>query len=104
MEQMRLAFEMALKNKLSQKSSYTQSEETALMKNFRYYDIDSDGYLSMNEWFKAIEKIGVVLPTMGNLKELFYLYDSDNDGKICCKEFCDIVFRQNPIGYIIFLH
>lgn len=99
MEQMRLGFEMALKNKLSQKTNSLQSEETTLMKNFRYFDIDSDGYVTMSEWFKAIEKVGVVVPSLDNLKELFAFYDQDNDGKVSYKEFSNALYRHKTPTY-----
>ena len=97
MEQMRVGFEIALKSKLSQKTTSVQSEETTLMRNFRYFDIDADGYVSMSEWFKAIEKIGVIVPTLDNLKELFVYYDQDGDGKINYKEFSDMLYRNNSL-------
>eukprot|EP00829_Urostomides_striatus_P011778 TRINITY_DN2972_c0_g1_i2.p1 TRINITY_DN2972_c0_g1~~TRINITY_DN2972_c0_g1_i2.p1 ORF type:complete len:149 (+),score=58.96 TRINITY_DN2972_c0_g1_i2:66-512(+) len=97
MESLRLGFEIALKNKLAQKTSSLQSEETLLMKCFKYFDTDNDGYLSMNEWFKSIEKIGVVVPTLEDLKQLFLCYDASREGKIECKAFCDCIFRHSTI-------
>lgn len=95
MESLRLGFEIALKNKLSQKTSSLQSEETLLMKCFKYFDTDNDGYLSMNEWFKSIEKIGVVVPTLEDLKQLFLYYDKARENRIECKAFCDCIFRPS---------
>jgi len=40
---MRAAFEKELKNKLALKSSGKQSEETILMKAFKYFDLDNSG-------------------------------------------------------------
>ncbi len=94
---MRLGFEMALKNKLLQKTNSLQSEETVLMRSFRYFDSNADGYVSMHEWFKGIEKIGVVVPTLEDLKQLFAYYDADGDGKINYKEFCDVVFKRKSL-------
>jgi len=92
---MRLGFEMALKNKLSQKTNSLQSEETTLMKSFRYFDIDADGYVTMSEWFKGIEKIGVVVPSLDKFKELFIIYDQDKDGKINYREFCNALYKPS---------
>ena len=96
MEQMRLGFEMALKNKLAQKTSSFQTEETVLMKSFRHFDTDADGFVNMNEWFKGVEKIGVVVPTLEDLKQLFAYYDTDKDGKMDYREFSDAIFRRRP--------
>ena len=95
MEQLKQGFEMALKNKLSQKTSSLQSEETVLMRCMKYFDTDNDGYVSMNEWFKTIEKIGVVVPTLEDLKQLFLYYDSKREGRLECKGFCDRIFRPS---------
>ena len=97
MEQMRLGFEMALKNKLAQKTNSLQSEESTLIRSFRYFDSDADGYVSMNEWFKGIEKIGVVVPTIEDLKRLFQQYDKSGDGKINYKEFAEMLYRPKAI-------
>jgi len=98
MEAMRYGFEMALKNKLAQKTNSLQTEETAMMKYFRFFDTDYDGYLSKFEWFKGIEKIGVVVPSLQDLEQLFAYYDSDHDGKINYKEFADVVFKKMPVS------
>lgn len=52
-----------MKNKLSQKSSGTQSEETVLMKSFKYFDLNNNGTVEPEEFAKAIEKIGIMIPT-----------------------------------------
>jgi Ca2+-binding EF-hand superfamily protein len=36
-----------------------QSEETTLLKAFKFFDIDNSGNLSPDEFAKAIEKIGI---------------------------------------------
>lgn len=96
---MRLGFEMALKNKLGQKTNSLQSEETVLMRAFRHFDVDADGLVNTNEWFKGIEKIGVVVPTIEDLKKLFSYYSRRPDGKISYKEFCDQIFRPKTTKY-----
>ena len=57
------SFERELKNKLAQKSSGTQSEETVLMKSFKYFDLNNNGTVEPEEFAKAIEKIGIMIPT-----------------------------------------
>lgn len=86
---------MALKNKLLQKSNIMQSEEAVLMRSSKHFDYDNDGKLTMGEWFKSIEKIGVVVPSVEDLKRLFQIYDSDHDGMIDYKEFANSIFRPN---------
>ena len=52
-----------MKNKLAQKSSGTQSEETVLLKSFKYFDLNNNGTVEPEEFAKAIEKIGIMIPT-----------------------------------------
>ena len=52
-----------MKNKLSQKASGSQSEETVLMKSFKYFDLNNNGTVEPEEFAKAIEKIGIMIPT-----------------------------------------
>lgn len=48
---------------MAQKSSGSQSEETVLMKAFKYFDLNSNGTVEPEEFAKAIEKIGIMIPT-----------------------------------------
>jgi calcyphosin len=58
-----LSFEKELLKKLSQKASGTQSEETVLIKSFKYFDLNNNGTIEPEEFGKAIEKIGIMIPT-----------------------------------------
>ena len=100
MDQLKNGFETALRVKLSQKSMASQGEETILLRNFKYFDSDNDGFISLNEWFKAVEKIGVVVPSLGDLEQLFCVYDLDGDGKIDYREFVNILYGRIKPGYI----
>lgn len=103
MSQLKRSFEIALKDKLSQKATANFGDEVVLLKSFRYFDANNDGCVSLNEWYKAIEKIGVVVPTLNDLKELFYTYDTDADGLLNYKEFSDYLYCQKPLKYFSFL-
>ena len=52
-----------MKNKLAQKASGAQSEETVLLKAFKYFDLNNSGAVEPDEFAKAIEKIGIMIPT-----------------------------------------
>jgi len=43
MKTLKLAFEKEVKNKLTLKNSGRQSEETLLLKAFKYFDLDNSG-------------------------------------------------------------
>ena len=38
-------------------------EEQVVMKNFKFYDVNSSGGVDVEEFRKAIERIGIVIPT-----------------------------------------
>ena len=57
------SFEKTLKQKLAQKSGGTTNEETVLMKAFKYFDLNNNGSVEPDEFAKAVEKIGIMIPT-----------------------------------------
>ncbi len=63
MESLKASFERELKNKLQQKSTMNQSEEAVLQKSFKYFDLNNNGTVEPDEFAKAIEKIGITIPT-----------------------------------------
>ena len=40
-----------------------QSEEQVLVKSFKYFDLNDSGAVEPDEFAKAIEKIGIMIPT-----------------------------------------
>ena len=57
------SFEKGIKAKLAQKASGNANEETVLMKNFKYFDLNNNGSVEPDEFAKACEKIGILIPT-----------------------------------------
>ena len=57
------SFERELKNKLAQKASGVQSEEAVLLRAFKYFDLNNNNTVEPEEFAKAIEKIGIMIPT-----------------------------------------
>ena len=52
-------FERELKFKIGQKGKSNQTDETTLIRAFRYFDLDNSGTVSQDEFCKAVQKIGV---------------------------------------------
>ena len=52
-----------MKAKLAQKATNNSSEEAVLLKAFKFFDINNSGDLCPEEFAKAIEKIGIMIPT-----------------------------------------
>jgi len=78
--------------KLSQKTTATGSEEVILLKAFKHFDANNSGDLSPDEFQKAIEKIGIHIPSQQDLKALFSLYDADGSGVISYREISSAIF------------
>jgi len=57
------SFEKELLKKLQQKSGGNITDEAVLMKSFKYFDLNNNGTVEPNEFAKAIEKIGIMIPT-----------------------------------------
>lgn len=94
MEGLKASFERELKNKLQQKASGVQSEEQVLHKSFKYFDLNNSGAVEPDEFAKACEKIGIMIPTKQDLEALFSIYDVDNSGSIDYKEFASSLYGR----------
>lgn len=87
-------FEKELKNKLELKSSGKQSEETLLIKAFKYFDLDNSGECSPDEFLKTVTKLGVTGLDNKQLTEIFNAYDKNRNGSIDYKEFASQLFAE----------
>jgi Ca2+-binding EF-hand superfamily protein len=48
-----------MKAKIMQKCPPTQGEDTFLAKTFKFFDIQNKGAVSFEQFYRAVEKIGV---------------------------------------------
>lgn len=65
------------------------------MRSFKYFDLNNSGYANKKQFFKAIEKIGVVVDGDEEQEEIFNFYDLDGMKKIYYQEFVSIIFGTN---------
>ena len=54
-----LSFENEIKQRLFQKNSSKQNDEAFLLKQFKFFDLDNSGYLTKNEFKKALTRLGL---------------------------------------------
>jgi len=94
---LKASFEKELVKKLSQKSG-AQSEEQVLLKCFKYFDLNDNQTVEPQEFAKAIEKIGIFIPTKQDLASLFSCYDTDGTGSIDYREFSANLFGKDTVG------
>jgi len=92
------SFEKTLKQKLSQKSNGQQSEEAVLLKAFKYFDLNNNGTVEPDEFAKAVEKIGIMIPTKQDLDSLYSIYDTDKSGVLEYREFASEIFGREVGG------
>ena len=64
---------------------------------FKYFDIYDKGSVSLNDFMKAMEKIGLYY-SVQDLEPLFRQYDSDGSGSLDYKEFSGIIFGGESGG------
>ena len=95
MSNIKQLFEKELKNKFALKTSGHTSEETVLVKAFKYFDLDNSGQCSIDEFLKAITKIGITGFSESDLEQIFTLYDTDGSGELDYKEFVGGIFSNN---------
>jgi hypothetical protein len=91
-------FEKGIKAKLAQKAGGNQNEETVLLKNFKYFDLNNNGSVEPDEFAKACEKIGILIPTKQDLDALFNIYDKDQSGALDYREFASEIFGRDVGG------
>ena len=97
-ESKREKFVKELKNKLNQKAYGNITEETVLLKAFKYFDLDNIGKSDVDCFLKTINKIGVTSFDDDEIKEMFYLYDTENTGEIDYKEFVSELFSNKSLS------
>ena len=87
-----------LKNKLNQKAYGNITEETVLIKAFKYFDLDNTGKSDEECFLKTINKIGVTSFEDDEIIEIFHMYDKDNTGEIDYKEFASELFSNKSLS------
>mmetsp|Transcript_7118 Transcript_7118/g.9343 ORF Transcript_7118/g.9343 Transcript_7118/m.9343 type:complete len:232 (+) Transcript_7118:384-1079(+) len=68
------------------------------MKAFKFFDLNNSGAVEPDEFAKAIEKIGIMIPTKQDLDALFSIYDKSGDGAIDYREFASEIFGRDVGG------
>lgn len=101
MEHPKQGFELALKNKLTQKVTAGQNEIATLIRYFKHFDVDNDECVTLDQWSKAIEKIGIIVPSSSSLQHIFHFYDTNNTGLINYREFTELLYHPVPLKYVL---
>ncbi|KAL4489389.1 hypothetical protein ABPG72_002685 [Tetrahymena utriculariae] len=86
-------FKTELLRKLDQRSSSKSGVEATLIKSFKFFDLQNNGLLSKNEFFRGLAKVGVV-PEIDETDKLFGYFDQNKTGKIDYKEFTAFILQK----------
>lgn len=82
--------ERMMRDKLQQR---TKSGPFQLRKNFRQFDTDADGEITLLEFSECLARMGFAMKEE-QIIALFGLYDEDGNGSIAYNEFCDKLMEK----------
>jgi Ca2+-binding EF-hand superfamily protein len=82
--------EIVIKEKIRLRMKPTETEEQALVKVFKFVDLDGSGQVQSHEFTEAMKRIGVNL-TDEQVDAFMHKYDADRSGGLDYSEFCRAV-------------
>ena len=87
-----------LKNKLNQKCYGNTSEETVLVRAFKYFDLDNSGLSDTDTFLKTVKKIGITSFDDDEIIEIFSSFDTNKQGVIDYREFVSELFSNKSLS------
>ena len=87
-----------LKNKLNQKCYGNTSEETVLVRAFKYFDLDNTGLSDTDTFLKTVKKIGITSFDDDEIIEIFSSFDINKQGVIDYREFVSELFSNKSLS------
>ena len=87
-----------LKSKLNQKCYGNTSEETVLIRAFKYFDLDNTGFSDYDSFLNTVRKIGITSLNDEEIAEIFSLYDEEKKGEIDYREFVSELFGNKSLS------
>ena len=87
-----------LKNKLNQKCYGNTSEETVLVRAFKYFDLDNTGLSDTDTFLKTVKNIGITSFDDDEIIEIFSSFDTNKQGVIDYREFVSELFSNKSLS------
>lgn len=81
-----------MKNKLNLKSRGKFSDETALLRAFKFTDLSDSGFVNPDCFLRTLMYLGVNIVNRDNVLDYFNLYDRERTGRINYRDFITEVF------------
>lgn len=73
-----------------------KTDEQILYQQFKYFDLDSTGYCSLQNFVRVHNRLGVVLPKVKDFEIIFNYFSDPESSLLNYKKFCNEIFNLNP--------
>ena len=70
-----------------------KTESQILYQQFKYFDLESTGYCTLQNFIRVQNRIGVVLPKVKDLEKIFQYFCDPETSLLNYKKFCNIIFN-----------
>ena len=70
-----------------------KTESQILYQQFKYFDLDSTGFCTLQNFIRVQNRIGVVLPRVKDLEKIFQYFCDPETSLLNYKKFCNIIFN-----------
>ena len=87
-----------LKSKLNQKCYGNTSEETVLIRAFKYFDLDKTGFSNIDTFLSTVRKVGITSLNDDEIAEIFSSFDEEKKGEIDYREFVSELFEKKSLS------
>ena len=87
-----------LKSKLNQKCYGNTSEETVLIRAFKYFDLDNTGFSDIDTFLSTVKKVGITSLNDDEISEIFSSFDEEKKGEIDYREFVSELFEKKSLS------
>ena len=73
-----------------------KTEEQILYQQFKFYDLDSSGFCNLQNFIKANDRLGVVLPKIENFEIIFNFFADNETSLLNYRKFIREIFNFKP--------
>jgi Ca2+-binding EF-hand superfamily protein len=88
-------FEQELRSKVSHKAPHSQAEEGYLVKQFKFFDIYNSGFLSFDNFYRTVEKVGII-KDKEEVKAVYpQLAGVGENGEVSYRQFAKALYSSN---------
>ena len=70
-----------------------KTDSQILYQQFKYFDLDSTGFCTLQNFIRVQNRIGVVLPKIKDLEKIFNYFSDPETSLLNYKNFCNIIFN-----------